>query len=85
MDSSLDDSDLVEVGVLALALVLTPVDGSELQEAELGGITAEAGGAALRQLLLAAGLLLGGFGEGLGGKWLLDPRGARVRLGCAGG
>lgn len=77
------DRDLVEVAV-ALALVLAPVDRSELQEAKLGRITAEAGSAALRQLLLA-GLLLRSLGEGLGSKWLLDPRSARVRLRCGGG
>ena len=83
LDCLLNNSDLVEV-CLVVVLMLAPMDGAELEEAELGGIAAEARGAALRCLgaILA---LLRNFGERLGGKRLLGPLGARIRVGCVGG
>ncbi len=82
-DCLLDNGDLVKIG-LVVVLMLAPVDGAELEEAELGGIAAQARGAALHRLgaILA---LLRNFGEGLGGKRLLGPLGARIRVGCVGG
>lgn len=83
LDCLLDNGDVVEVG-LVVVLVLAPVDGAKLEEAELGGIAAEARGAALRRLgaILAR---LRNFGQGLGGKRLLGPLGARIRVGSVGG
>ena len=77
------DRDLVEVS-LVVVLMLAPVDGSKLEEAELGRVAAEARGAALHGFV-AGTILLRGLGEGLGGKRLLGPLSARVRLGCLGG
>jgi len=85
--AALLDRDVVEVVVAVLVLVLAPVDGAELEEAELGGIAAQAGGAALRDFGGAGtgAVVLGHLGEGLGRKRLLCPLDARVRLGDLGG
>jgi hypothetical protein len=71
----------VEV-VLVVVLMFTPVDRSELKEAEpaLGRVAAEARGAALQGVGVIFAVLLRNTGERLGRKRLLGSLGARVRV-----